>query len=196
MTPKDILKSTDYYISYAYASGTATVSVAWEKDLSFSIDYDDVDGEMIFASEFDDFLIPCPQYAVPALSRAVTQNICKHYKFPYKYLDVVVNGNPSDRINFPLDFSDEDYRRGNFLEELIDEIELTGLRPDHIDIARELEIFDGFQTYLGYRYGILVQDVYDIGEDTTLDDEDGNNPTNGPSSPGEPHEETPPTNSQ
>lgn len=98
--------------------------------------------------------IYCPKYAAPILAYTILHNECDYYKYPIYLVKYFLNDIKISNFKFTIfDKNDEiSIKRYTDLDIIVTDMLVNGLWPDHVDLAKEYNIYDGLKTIIDYQY--------------------------------------------
>lgn len=147
MTPTDILQQVNYYVNYDYRDNNiGNISINWleEKDRNQFINW--TKKKKTIYTSWDQETIKCPEYAVSTIAEHSLRELVKIYRFPYKYVNFKLMGNPCKHFFFDVieDSSEEVMEKSDLLYSIYDDIRTTSFSWEHCQLAREFGLEDGF----------------------------------------------------
>lgn len=148
-----VLKDSNYYISYDYTGGNrAKVAVSWRKT-SYEIWYSK---DATLENTFTNDVIKCPLYMTPALVDLWIKDVCGHYKYPYEFVNFNRKGSRVNVLYFG-EIDDADGPKAEMLYDIYRDFYEFGLRPQHIQLANEAGVFEALQILSGKYLGITIE---------------------------------------
>jgi hypothetical protein len=155
---QQILRKCKYYIEYNWdnSSYLANIHVTWD-DNNFLICYD-TKKESI-RTNYNNIEIKCPEYAAPAAANMILRLICEDYRYPFQWLMYHVDSNPTTTFFFDMLEDEEDKAKASFVYELMETLLSSGLKQEHILIAQELGIWDGFKAICDHHLGVTIHAI-------------------------------------
>lgn len=144
----------NYKVEYNFLEKDALgkIHVSLENHDDFAIKYNKSINTIV--SNWKDTSIECPKYAAGTMANLIYRNICVNNSYPYKYSFFKVENN--NTVNFFFDVcSDDEYCRKKAcdLQMIVEDVLTNGVGPHHIALAKEAEVYDGFQICMNYYLG-------------------------------------------
>ena len=157
---KDILQTCDYTVKYNFVpkDRMAYITLTWLPGEKHAIQWnEDIDG---LINSLDTQIIRCPHYATKSIVESFVRKVCKHYSYPLKYVDFYTNDKPTDKLEFFSQHNDKNIiEKGKNLNTITTDILQNGLRPEHIELSRESDIWDGLNNFCEFHLGVKINDV-------------------------------------
>jgi hypothetical protein len=161
LTAKKILEHCDYCIRYNYLGNySAEIVVSW-LDKRINLKWDN-EGEILISNYFDE-PIPIKRYAVNHLVLHVLKDVCVAFGYDIGLVHFSSLGVVTDQLFIidPIEMDEDEGQKNKDIDDLCRDI-TTGFMPEHIDIAKEFSIWDGFKTIVEQSYRIKLNDLRDI----------------------------------
>lgn len=163
----EILKETNYYMSYSFNNNEAVIKCSWCSD-EYKITWDSEKG--LLHSTLDDSEFQIQPYMASPLALLIIKQICQKHNFPIKWLDISISQNPSSLLSFPIQVSGPQKKLLEDYYIMIEDVELNGFRPTHVEWAIDTHTWEGLEIYMAYQYGLSIENLYGY-ENTDADSE-------------------------
>lgn len=158
LTAKDILYKTNYYIEYNYVKDNhAQIKVTWLNNGIFDIVWTPENGSLY--SNFHNSTLKVPNYCVPTFCKIWLYDISRGMKFPVNYLFYKSFNNRCRDLKFPIQLTNDETKLEDNFRMLVEDIEKNGLLPAHLEMIKDLEVREGFEIYMNYRYKVKLENV-------------------------------------
>ncbi len=151
---KQALKAANYFMTYDYAGDNiATVTASFRQGLVYQFKY----SNGTLSNTYDNYKIKVPLYAALPFVELCTHKICEEFGYGSEFLHHTIRGAPVYLMRFG-DFDDPlDIERMEMMYDIYKDIWHFGVKPEHVSLAREADVYPGFQklvnTYLGVKIG-------------------------------------------
>lgn len=155
----DILQKINKYIEYNCdtENSIATLFVSWA-DQTLLMWYDV--SKQLFYTKFPNNDSPYPfeisPDAVMALTTFHINTIAKDADYPPEYIIYSFNGNRCNNIKFPIDPSIINREKQELLCDLCHEIYCDGLKREHVQLAREADVYKDFCVLVALLVGVNI----------------------------------------
>lgn len=155
----DILRITNYYISYNYDAleKVAEVFISFFKKSIF-IKY--VNDRLIINNLCDKVILPeeieCPKYASAVIVNYLLKSICSQINYPFCYIVYYENNNRISSMGFEKSKDEQEINKSTAMNIIYNDCIDTGLMPEHIDFAKESDVYDGLIVLVRIWLGVEI----------------------------------------
>lgn len=155
----DILRMGNYYVSYNYDTNTQIGEIFISfLDASVLVQYKD--GKVLVNNACDKIELPesieCPFYAAAAIVNYVLRMACEQLHYPLNYLILYENNNRIASFSFGRSMDEKEIEKSSAFGLIYADCIDTGLVPEHIEFAKESDVYAGLQVLADIWLGVTL----------------------------------------